>query len=109
MGIINLLRRMRKAPASSTPPRARYFHAVAIMPRMSSCKQAREKSGVRFLSREAPPLPLPGCPWPEKCPCRFEKFPDRRQEERRDIASSGRWYPGNDRRRMPRGRRATDR
>jgi hypothetical protein len=109
MGIVKLLRRLRKAPASSTPSRARYFHAVAIIAKTSSCEPARAKHGARYLSREAPPLPLPTCPWPEKCPCRFEKFDDRRQDDRRDIASSGRWYAGDERRRTPRGRRVTDR
>jgi len=110
MRIVNLLLRLRKAPeASNTPKRARYFHAVAIVPNMSACPDARAIAGIRYLSREAPPLPLPACPWPERCRCRFEKFEDRRQDDRRDIASSGRWYAGEEKRRMPRGRRITDR
>jgi hypothetical protein len=110
MGIVNLLLRLRKAPpASHSPARARYYHAVAIVPKMSSCPEACAKADVRYLSREAPPLPLPDCPWPERCRCRFEKFDDRRQGDRRDIASSGRWYAGDEKRRMPRGRRITDR
>jgi hypothetical protein len=108
--IVNLLRRLGKAPpASSTPPRARYYHAVAIVPKVSSCPEAKARGGIRYLSREAPVLPLPDCPWPERCHCRFEKFDDRRQDDRRDIASSGRWFAGEERRRVPRGRRATDR
>lgn len=110
MRIVNLLRRLRRAPeASNTPTRARYYHAVAIVPKPSSCEEARAIGGIRYLSREAPPLPLPNCPWPERCRCRFEKFDDRRQDEdRRDIASSGRWYAGEEKRRRPRGRRITD-
>jgi hypothetical protein len=110
MRIVNLLRRLRRAPeASTTPTRARYYHAVAIVPKTSSCEEARSVAGVRYLSREAPPLPLPTCPQPERCRCRFEKFDDRRQDDdRRDIASSGRWYAGEEKRRQPRGRRITD-
>jgi hypothetical protein len=110
MRIVNLLRRLRKAPpVNSTLPRARYYHAVAIVPKIASCAQAKARAGVRYLSREAPPLPLPNCPWPERCHCRFDKFEDRRQGDRRDIASSGRWWAGEERRRVPRGRRLTDR
>jgi hypothetical protein len=109
MRLVNLLRRFRKPPvAGNRPPHARYYHAVAIVPKTSSCAPARAKRGVRYLSREAPPLPLPDCSWPERCRCRFEKFEDRRQDDRRDIASSARWFAGEERRRLSRGRRITD-
>lgn len=65
---------------------------------------------MRFLSREAPMLPLPACTMPDSCRCRFRKYNDRRQGDRRLFGSEPdrRWYAGEERRRLP-GRRATDR
>jgi hypothetical protein len=62
---------------------------------------------VRFLLDEAPRLPLRECPQQLTCTCCYRKFPDRRTADRRDIASSGRWYSGAERRKSD-GRRATD-
>jgi hypothetical protein len=77
------------------------------MPARGSCKPAKRLRGKRFLTREAPRLPLRTCPEPANCPCRYQKFADRRSEDRRDIVSSGRWYTGVERRRTN-GRRADD-
>jgi hypothetical protein len=93
--------------AAARPLGAHPYHAVAVMPGVSACAAAKAIKGVRFLSREAPRLPLPDCPCAAVCRCRFAKYPDRRHHERRDIGSSHRWYPGADRRRSP-GRRSTD-
>jgi hypothetical protein len=47
---------------------------------------------ARFLSGEAPPLPLPGCTAP-RCLCRYAHYEDRRARDRRvplshDFAST---------------------
>jgi hypothetical protein len=78
------------------------------VPDLHPCRAVLAARGKRFLSREAPPLPLPACTKPETCDCKFVHFNDRRQEERRDILSFARWYAGTERRRGP-GRRSTDR
>lgn len=86
------------------------FHAVSVVPGEVSCAAAKEIAPTRFLSREAPLLPLPACTMPDRCRCRFRKYNDRRQEDRRLFGSEPdtRWYAGEERRRHP-GRRSTDR
>ncbi len=110
MKLTQVLNRFRTQDADPTlsAVKPRYYHAVSIVPGRSSCPESFVLSRLRLLSREAPALPLPDCPTPERCACRFQKYDDRRQEERRDIVASGQWYGGVERRRT-RGRRVTDR
>lgn len=63
---------------------------------------------TRYLSRDAPRLPLPGCPTPDECPCTFKHFEDRRNGPRRnsDLGTVSD-KPVIDKRRS-RGRRARD-
>jgi hypothetical protein len=53
------------------------FHAVSIRPGNNACKAARSIEGQRFLSSNAPRVPLPGCDASD-CSCRFSHHPDRR-------------------------------
>jgi hypothetical protein len=66
---------MARKPASA-------WHAVAIAPGSRACPAAREMDGHRFLSREAPSLPLKDCD-SGVCTCRYEHFDDRRKGARR--------------------------
>ena len=50
-----------------------------------ACEQVLKLHGKRFLSAEAPVLPLPGCD--QNCSCKFKHYNDRRQDERRDSFS----------------------
>jgi len=66
--------------------------------------------GLRFLSGEAPRLPLVNCSRPGACQCVYEKFDDRREGPRRDIEETGRRAyrdPGQERRATG-GRRTAD-
>jgi hypothetical protein len=58
------------------------FHCVAIRPRGKACDLAKQHEGIRYLSAEAPRLPLEGCTEPN-CACRYMHFSDRRIEDRR--------------------------
>ena len=53
------------------------FHAVSIKHAADACAAARDLSGKRFLSAEAPTLPLPDCD-AGNCDCRFVHHGDRR-------------------------------
>lgn len=53
------------------------FHAVAVRPGQHACENARMCEGTRYLSGEAPHLPLPECD-AARCTCRFAHFSDRR-------------------------------
>jgi hypothetical protein len=85
-------------------------HAVTIVPGPRACAAARELRDHRFLSREAPVLPLKNCDSKE-CTCRYEHYDDRRKGLRRarDLGVSIDGYEGADQRAKPkRGRRKSD-
>ena len=63
------------SPASGSA--ASEFHAVSIKVTGNACRAAKELTGQRFLSSDAPLLPLPGCTMAE-CNCRFVHHKDRR-------------------------------
>ena len=97
-------KRSSNADASSQ----RRWHAVAIVGTSHACAAAQACKGSRYLSVDAPRLPLAGCD-ASICDCAYQHFPDRRQESRRDedppTAASAK--PGAERR-GGRGRRSTD-
>lgn len=66
--------------------------------------------GQRFLSREAPPLPLKNCP-NGNCECHYQHYDDRRATPRRardlGVAIDG-WTDADLRAQKGRGRRKTD-
>jgi hypothetical protein len=86
------------------------WHAVSITPVRWCCEAARSRGGFRFLSREAPRLPLAECSSTEDCSCLYRHHADRRGKHRRKDEALGvrRNAPmANDRREIP-GRRAED-
>jgi len=98
-------------PTPAAPRKApNKFHSVTIAPGTRACAAARELQGQRFLSREAPPLPLKNCGSPQ-CECHYEHYDDRRKGNRRahDLGVSIDGYEGVEHRQKPkRGRRQTD-
>jgi hypothetical protein len=65
------------------------FHAVTINCNDSACDAAKALLGKRFLSDEAPRLPLDECTAPI-CDCRFKHHADRRNpKNRRNQFSAG--------------------
>jgi len=100
-------------PSKTEPPPKRkpnQYHAVSVVAGPQACAVARALADKRFISREAPPLPLAGCTQ-EHCDCRYAHHEDRRKGPRRasemGVAVDG--YVGRDKRSGPkRGRRKTD-
>jgi hypothetical protein len=72
----SLLATTRRAPQ-------RTFHCVEIRSGAVSCDAVKQLAGIRFLSDEAPTLPVSGCT-SGKCTCGFVHFDDRRQQDRRN-------------------------
>ena len=98
-----------KPLALKRPPRP--WHAVSIVPGSQPCAAASRLLRRRFLSREAPVLPLKDCDQ-EGCACRYDHHDDRRKGARRasELGVSVDGYSGQDKRGGPkRGRRKTDR
>jgi hypothetical protein len=86
------------------------FHAVTIAPGLRACAAALDLQGQRFLSRDAPALPLKKCA-SGSCTCRYEHYDDRRHGPRRarEMGVSIDGYDGEDHRDKPRrGRRKAD-
>jgi hypothetical protein len=108
-----LFKRDEPAPAKPAAPARKPvqpYHAVTIAAGSRACPAAYELRGVRYLSREAPPLPLKDCN-AKKCECRYEHHDDRRKTPRRarDMQVSIDGYEGRERRAgEKRGRRKTD-
>jgi hypothetical protein len=81
------------------------WHAVAIVPGAGACQAAESCRGRRFLSIEAPHLPLPECNTAQ-CRCKYRHYEDRRGPPRRgEMKRASR---AAEERRQTRGRRETD-
>jgi len=85
------------------------WNAVSIACTSASCAAAQALKGRRYLSGDAPRLPLPDCTSAAACPCVYRKHADRRAGPRREVDTTGlrRSIPTPERR-SSRGRRSTD-
>lgn len=90
-------------------PRSQW-HAVSIVSNAACCPAAMGLLGTRFLSKEAPGLPLKHCSMCAECRCSYQHHDDRRGLTRRtpDVWSPGRVGYGGEERRRERGRRSVD-
>jgi len=81
-----------EGPDTDSPrqPRAERhrWHAVAIVGTAEACAAAKACRDSRYLSTEAPRLPLAGCD-ARCCDCRYAHFDDRRRGPRRAAERSG--------------------
>jgi hypothetical protein len=98
--------RQATAPATLRTP----WHAVSIVSSAACCATAMGLLGTRFLSKEAPRLPLKGCVMGSDCRCWYQHHEDRRVLSRRapDL-----WNPAHTRyvreeRRRERSRRSAE-
>lgn len=101
----------RKPPKTPRPAGVvrHLFHGVAIETgRYDCCGAARAIGGQRFLSDEAPLLPLEGCDRRDQCSCRYRHYSDRRTALRREVDDGlpARLVP--EEKRCGTGRRITD-
>jgi len=61
------------------------FHGVSIHSGSDcACTAVNTVSGVRYLSADAPMLPLDRCNTPGSCRCTYKHYQDRRSGSRRD-------------------------
>jgi hypothetical protein len=59
------------------------FRCVEIEPCLGACEKVKPYKHIKILLDKAPALPLSGCDH-RKCTCRFIRYNDRRNNERRD-------------------------
>jgi hypothetical protein len=85
------------------------WYAVSIVPGEECCASARMHQSTRWLSLEAPRLPIQGCD-ARQCDCRYRHHTDRRENTQRKQDRDGwvRNYKGEERRSRARGRRDSD-
>ncbi len=103
-------RKEERTPPPQPAAKPRSYAAVSVRPSAKgACRAAKLVTGQRFLTDQAPKLPLEDCD-SARCDCRYIHYSDRRQEQRRDIdvGISSRFFFGEERRQSA-GRRATDR
>ncbi len=96
--------RPRRRPPTKMARTSGTYHCVSIRHRSDGCEVAIKLKDWRFLSKEAPSLPLPGCN-AERCRCQYVHHRDRRVDDRRSpIGPAHLGGPdrrsGNDRRRL---------
>jgi len=85
------------------------YHSVSIVAGAARCPAALALKGKRFLSRDAPRLPLPECDQPLDCRCVYRHFDDRRAGPRRGDEKGRPARPaGEKEKRLSRGRRDAD-
>ena len=100
------------APRGPAPAAMRNtpWRAVSIVTGRWCCEAAHNLPPIRYLSKEAPRLPLPQCNSPDSCSCLYKHHLDRRGQPRRKgdrLGIHGGMY-GPQERRVSRGRRADD-
>ncbi len=85
------------------------FHAVEIRTPDGGCDTVRSLRGRRFLSAEAPPIPLPSCRR-DTCACYYVHHEDRRSTQRRNLQAQAAYAANGSvtERRRSVGRRASD-
>ena len=77
------------------------YRAVSVVPDiLTQCSAAVEPRSKRFLSPEAPSLPLPNCSLPDGCQCKYKYWNDRRGMDRRALQGelTNHYFAGDDRR-----------
>jgi hypothetical protein len=94
-------------PEQEVARRPQRWHAVAIVTTDTACAAARACQNSRYLSVDAPRLPLAGCDT-TTCDCTYRHFADRRQGARRGTSAPDPDTASVTERRDRRGRRADD-
>jgi hypothetical protein len=85
----NSSRTVQTAERPRVAQRSTPYHSVSIQIQSGACRAAQEIRGRRFLSDEAPLLPLPGCT-SVQCNCTFVHYADRRgRQDRRGELPRG--------------------
>ncbi len=85
------------------------WHAVSVIAGGDACGASHALHNVRYLSTEAPRLPLRECSQPGRCQCKYRHHADRRTGPRRAVENfrpARAWF-GREQR-LSRGRRESD-
>jgi hypothetical protein len=109
MGLFKPSASSKAHAANGGESRGASYRAVEIRCPEDACEAAKAERGKRYLSKDAPTLPLSGCDKNGRCACRYRHHEDRRgKEDRRSEGPSLTGRVDKERRNM-RNRRAEDR
>ena len=100
------MRSTKKAGAApigeSNSARIGLYNAVSLVSSSGACSAVKALKGHRILAAKAPRLPLPSCSMSSQCKCRFQKYPDRRDDDKGrrfdDASERAKWFSGDERR-----------
>jgi hypothetical protein len=67
------------------PAKKEAWHSVSIIRGRQACAAVAELNGRKWLSAEAPNLPIKGCD-AKQCDCRYRHHADRRSANRRETS-----------------------
>jgi hypothetical protein len=98
------------ASATSAARATSHWHAVAIKPKGQCCDAVQAHRSARYLSNDAPRLPLTECSTSDTCTCIYKHHADRRAQPRREAERDGLRRGGKiaQERRLTHDRRKTD-
>ena len=109
--LLSLLRSRRESAPRPVRQQGRApdspYHAVSVTAGHPSCEAAKQLATLRFLTGQAPSLPLPECNV-RPCECRYSHYTDRRTGLDRRVKIGGSPPEGIGDRRCNHGRRAGD-
>lgn len=93
----------------AAPVQAQLYASASVITKEGECCEAAATiAGKRYLMAEVPMLPMEGCSRVDACPCKYQKFSDRRQEDRRAMGNGTGPKNGAEQRGNSRGRRQYD-
>jgi hypothetical protein len=77
------MRKKLHAASVATQATSKKYHCVEVRKGSHACKAVQGLGNSRYLSDEAPRLPVPGCT-AAQCTCSFIHHDDRRDDDRRN-------------------------
>jgi hypothetical protein len=80
-----MLLKTRPIAKISAPVRPKAWHSVSIIRGRHACEAVVKLNGRKWLSAEAPQLPVTGCD-AKQCDCRYRHHADRRSADRRETS-----------------------
>jgi hypothetical protein len=107
----NSFNKLKFSASQAARPRApSHWHAVAIKPKGQCCDAVQAHRTARYLSSDAPRLPLAECTSSDTCTCVYKHHADRRAHPRRQDEKDGLRRSGRvaQERRLTGDRRKTD-
>jgi hypothetical protein len=80
-----MLLKTRPIAKTAAPAKKEAWHSVSIIRGRHACQAVVKLNGQKWLSAQAPQLPVKGCE-AKQCDCRYRHHADRRSADRRETS-----------------------